>query len=56
MKKHLSKFENDLTDSVVCQIMSEFDTQTHGGVRSTADSQITFSELKKNIRTYSESD
>lgn len=32
MKKHLSKFENDLTDSVVFQIMSEFDTQTHGGV------------------------
>lgn len=37
MKKHLSKFENDLTDSVVFQIMSEFDTQTHGGVGLPAD-------------------
>ena len=47
IKQQLSKYENDLTDSVICQFMGDFDTQKYGG--------ITFSELKKTVRTYSES-
>lgn len=47
IKKQLSKYENDLTDSVICQFMGDFDTKKYGG--------ITFSELKKTVRTYSES-
>lgn len=46
IKMQLTKNQGDITDSVIFQFMGDYNTEEYGG--------ITFNELKKTVRTYSE--